>query len=212
MSVKSLVPAVMAVVLAGCGGLKSSAPAEQLYVLRPPQFAAPTTPRVEATLLVRRPQVQPGLDTARIAVLEPGHRLDYVAGASWSAPLGAVAGSLFTQSLKGSGRFAQVSDDASGVSADFVLAITLRRFEADYQVSGATPTVQLELECALISPHEHRQVASFDIATSAAAAANRQESIVAAFEQAAQAASVQLVERSAAFAAQSLAAPAPGGH
>jgi cholesterol transport system auxiliary component len=209
MLVKTLATAAaVALLLAGCTGLKSTAPTEQLYVLRPAPVAAAMAQPLKVVLQLRRPGAQPGLDTERIALALPGHRLDYYAGARWSAPLPQVTEALFLQSLRGSGRFAQVSGDVGGVGADYLLAVTLRRFEAEYTVTGGIPTVQLQLECVLVNQHEHRQVASFDIVSSAPAAANRQESVVAAFEQALQAASQQLVERTALQVATALAAEA----
>ena len=197
--------ATVMLLLAGCGGLKSNAVSEQLYVLR----AAPAGaggPRVEATLQLLHPVAQPGLDTARIALVQPGNRLDYYAGGRWAGTLADVAESLFVQTLRSSGRFSQVSSDAAGMGADFVLAVTLRRFEAEYAAAGAAPRVKLHLECTLSSSREHQQLAGFDIESAADADANRLGSVVAAMELAAQDAARQLVVKSAELAAQALAA------
>jgi cholesterol transport system auxiliary component len=202
--VVTAVAASAALLLAGCGGLKSSAAPEQRYVLRP-ALARAEGPRVDATLQLLRPVAQPGLDTARIALVQPGNRLDYYAGGSWAGPLADVAESLFAQTLRSSGRFAQVASDAAGMGADFVLAVTLRRFEAEYAAAGdAPPRVRLRLECTLSSRREHRQIAGFDIEAEADAGANRLGSVVAAMESAAQDAARQLVARSATLAAQAL--------
>jgi cholesterol transport system auxiliary component len=191
--------AATALLLVGCNPLKSNQPAEQLFVLRPAlaSQAAAGAPRVAATVQLLRPVAQPGLDTARIALVQPGNRLDYFAGGRWSGPLVDVAESLFAQTLRGSGRFAQVNSDAAGMGADFVLAVTLRRFEAEYDAVGGIPSVRVRLECTVSSRSEHRQIASFDIEASSAADANRLGSVVAAFERAAQDASAQLAARSA---------------
>jgi ABC-type uncharacterized transport system auxiliary subunit len=116
-----------------------------------------------------------------------------------------MAESLLVQTLRGSERFAQVASDAAGMGADLVLAVTLRRFEAEYAVAGEAPRVKLRLECTLSSRRAHRQVAGFDIESEAPAAANRLGSVVAAMELAAQDAARQLVARSADLAAQALA-------
>jgi cholesterol transport system auxiliary component len=196
--------------LTACGGLlKSTAPPEQLYVLRAAAAVAPTVAALPATLHLLPPVAQPGLDTARIALVLPGQRLDYYAGASWSGTLPDVAQSLLAQGLRDSGRFAQVNSDAAGMGADFVLAVTLRRFEAEYTAPGVAPQVEVQLDCTLSSRQEHRQVAMFSVRSSALADADRQGSVVAAFERAAQAAVAQLVERSAQAAAATLAATPP---
>ena len=192
--------------LAGCNPLKSTAPSQQLYVLRPAPAPATAPAPVPVTLLLLRPVAEPGLDTTRIALVQPGNRLDYFAGGEWAGSLAIVAESLFAQTLRSSGRFAQVSSDAAGSGADFVLAVTLRRFEAEYDAAGAAPRAVVRLECTLASRREHRQITTFDIDTHAAADANRLGSVVAAFEKAAQEASLVLAERAAQAAQAALAA------
>ena len=178
--------ALLMLCVAGCsGGLRSSAPAEQIYVLRPVPGPAPATARVEVTLQLLRPLAQPGLDTARIALLRSGNRLDYFAGGRWAGSLPEVVQSLLAQSLRQSGRFAQVSTDAAGMAPDFVLAVTVRHFEAWYDAGDGVPAAHVMLECTLSSRHEHRQVASFDVAAQVPADANRLGAVVAALERAA---------------------------
>ncbi len=206
-----LAPALVLLgLLAGCSGLKSAAPPEQRYVLRLPAITAGTLPgspaRVEATLQLLAPTAEPGLDTSRIALTQPGNRLDYYAGGRWSGSLVAVTESLLAQSLRASGRFAQVSTDAAGMGADLVLAVTVRRFEAAYDVVGGVPTAQLQWACTLSSRREHRQIAAFDVTAAVPAQANRLGSVVVALEQAAQVAATQLVDRAAVLAAAALAA------
>jgi ABC-type uncharacterized transport system auxiliary subunit len=202
--VVALAALTLPLLLADCGGLTGRAAPDQLYVLRP-ALAKGQGPRIDATLQLLRPVAGPGLDTARIALVRTGNRLDYFAGGSWAGPLPEVAESLFAQTLRGSERFAQVASDAAGMGADLVLAVTLRRFEAEYVVDGEAPHVRLRLECTLSSRRQHRQVAGFDIESEAPAATNRLGSVVAAMEVAAQDAALQLVARSADLAAQALA-------
>jgi cholesterol transport system auxiliary component len=198
---------LLALLLSACsGGLKSSAPSEQLYVLRPAAPAAISGAPVQATLQLLRPVAEPGLDTARIALLQPGNRLDYYAGGRWSGPLVDVMESLLARTLRGSGRFAQVSSDAAGMGADFALAVTLRRFEAEYDAAGGPPTARVVLECTVSSRREHRQIAGFDVAGSAPAQANRLGSVVLALEQAANEAAAGVVDQAARFSAAALAA------
>ncbi|MEY4762816.1 MAG: hypothetical protein RLZZ200_2672 [Pseudomonadota bacterium] len=184
----------LSLALAGCGGLTSRSPVEQLYVLHP--AAEPVEgPVVAATLQVLRPVAQAGLDTSRIALVQPGNRLDYFAGGRWAGPLEQVVESMLVQTLRGSGRFAQVASDGAGMGADLVLAVTVRRFEADYAGVEVAPVAKVRLECTLSSRRTHAQVAGFDIETSVAAGANRLGSVVAALEKAAQDATRQLVRR-----------------
>lgn len=201
MSARFLVAAAVAVLASGCSSFGGRT-GEQLYVLHAPVPPAAQAARVEATLQLLRPVAQPGLDTARIAVVQPGNRLDYFEGGRWAGSLEQVAESLFVQALRGSGRFAQVASDGAGMGADYVLAVTLRRFELEYASEGSAPKAKVVLECTLSSRREHRQLAGFDITTEAQAGANRLGSAVAALEQAAQDASRQMVERAAEIAAR----------
>lgn len=180
--------------LAACGGLTSRSPAEQLYVLHPARGAI-EGPRVDATLQLLRPVANPGLDTARIALVQPGNRLDYFAGGRWAGSLEQVVESLLVQTLRGSGRFAQVASDGAGMGADLVLAVTLRRFEVEYATAAATPVATVRLECTLSSRRTHQQLRGFDIEAAVPAEANRLGNVVAALEKAAQDASRQLVLR-----------------
>jgi ABC-type uncharacterized transport system auxiliary subunit len=192
----------LALLLTGCSSLGGRAE-EQVYVLHAPT-ATSAGARVEATLQLLRPVAQPGLDSARIAVAQPGNRLDYFAGGRWAGSLEQVAESLFVQTLRGSGRFAQVASDGAGMGADFVLAVTLRRFELDYAAPGGVPTAKVVLECTLSSRSEHRQLAGFNVVAETPAAANRLGSSVAALEHAAQDAARQMVDRAADIAALAL--------
>lgn len=195
-----------AALLSACGGLTSRSPAEQLYVLHPAQGTV-DGPRVEATLQLLRPVANPGLDTARIALVQPGNRLDYFAGGRWAGSLEQVTESLLVQTLRGSGRFAQVASDGAGMGADLVLAVTLRRFEVEYASTGATPVAKVRLECTLSSRRTHQQLRGFDVEAAVPAEANRLGSVVAALEKAAQDASRQLVLR---VAEASAGAVSPG--
>ena len=187
--------------LTGCGGLlKSKAPVEQVYVLHAAVPAArPATP-LAATIRVLRPNPQAGLDTNRIALTRPGNRLDYYAGSRWAGTLADVLGGLATQQLRASGTFAGVDGDRGGFGPDFVLAITVRRFEAEYRDDDSPPVARVTLECTLGRRDTRETLASFDADISVAADANRLGSVVAALEQAAQQAVAEVIARSAAAA------------
>jgi cholesterol transport system auxiliary component len=187
--------------LAGCSLFKSNAPVEQLYVLRPaaPVAAAATVP---GGLAVPRPVVDPGLDSPRIALVRPGNRMDYYAAARWGGSLSDVLHSLLGQRLRTSGAFGVVDTDRGGVGAQYVLNVTVRRFEAEYGADAdGAPTAHVAFECTVVDRGARRTLASFDIATSAPADANRMGAVVAALERAANDAISQVIERSAAAVA-----------
>lgn len=193
-----LAPLAMSVLLAGCGGLlRSTAPAEQTFRLRSALPAVSNVAAIKTTLQLLPVAVQPGLDTTRIALVRPGNRLDWYADARWAGSLNDVVTALLAQSLRDSGRFAQVATDAAAMDADVVLAVTVRRFEAEQSAQGALPVAQVRLECTLSSLTAHRQLAAFTATAAVPAGANRLTDVVAALEQAAQQAVAEVVEQAA---------------
>jgi cholesterol transport system auxiliary component len=176
--------ALLALLLAGCGGLRSDASPDRIYVLKAAQPAAPATTIVPGMLVVQRPAVQPGLETDRIALTRPGNELDFFAASRWGGSLPAVLGAFAVQSLAGS--FATVAGAERGAGAgDFELLITARHFEAEYAQGGA-PVVRVALDCLLVAAAPRRVVGGCDVDVREPAADNRMGAIVTAFEQAAQ--------------------------
>lgn len=174
---------VMAAALAACGGLRSDAAPEQVYVLNavPPAAAANPVPGV---LVVPRPAVQPGLDTDRIALTRAGNELDYYASSRWGGDLSQVLGAFARQSIAGG--FATVSSGGQGVGpASHELLLTVRHFEAAYGDGGA-PEVRVALECLLVATAPRRVLGSCDTDVREPAGENRMAAIVLAFERAAQ--------------------------
>ncbi len=198
-------------VLAGCTGLlHSTAPPEQTYYLRAPQAtlaaggvaseggsaAAAPVPRA-ASVRVARPAAAPGLDSPHIMLVRNDQRMDFYSGSRWPGAAPDVIGALAVQTLRASGAWSSVEDAASPFPSDYLLQITLRRFEADYTSGGAAPTVYVTLECIIGHRQGREVIATFVAAASAPAGANRQGEVVAAFEQAATAALGELAQRAA---------------
>ena len=186
--------------LAGCSGLfQSKAKPEQIYFLRAPAVAtsapaaqpgdsaaapaaAPTT--MPATLRVTRPLASPGLDTARIMLVQTDHRMNFFSGSRWPAPVTQLVEALAVETLRATGAWTSVEDSASPFPSDYLLQIHVRRFEADYTEGGGAPVVHVVLECVVGRRQGREVLATFTASGSAAAAANRQAEVVAAFEQA----------------------------
>jgi cholesterol transport system auxiliary component len=176
--------AIVAAALAACGGLRSDAAPDQIYVLNAvrPAAAANVVPGV---LVVARPVVQPGLDTDRIALTRGGNELDYYATSRWSGSLPQVLGAFARQSIAGG--FATVSSGGPGVGAvDYELLLTVRQFEAAYGNGGGAPEVRISLECLLVATVPRRVLGSCDTEGRAPAGENRMGAIVQAFERGAQ--------------------------
>jgi cholesterol transport system auxiliary component len=181
----------------GCAGLlHSTAAPEQTYLLRapvPPAASAPAAPPGAAlanpaglpSIRVLHPDADPGLDSARIILVQPDHRLSFYAASRWPGPVPDLIGALALETLRASGAWQSVQDSDSPFPSDFLLRITVRRFEADYTGGGPAPDVHVVLDC-VIGRREGREVlASFIAQGTATAAADRMSAVVAAFEQAA---------------------------
>jgi len=186
--------------LTGCSGLfQSKAKPEQVYFLRAPAVAtsapaaqpgdsavasaaAPAT--MPATLRVTRPLASPGLDTARIMLVQTDHRMNFFSGSRWPAPVTQLVEALAVETLRATGAWTSVEDSASPFPSDYLLQIHVRRFEADYTEGGGAPVVHVVLECVVGRRQGREVLATFTASGSAAAAANRQAEVVAAFEQA----------------------------
>ncbi len=202
----------------GCTGLfHSTARPEQIYYLRAPapSDAAGGAP-AGASLRVGHPMADPGLDTSHIILREPDHRMSFYAGSRWPSPVPDVVAALAVQTLRASGNWSSVEDSASPFPSDYLLQITVRRFDADYSGGAAAPEVNVVFEC-IIGRREGRDVVgSFVVSASAPAAANRQADVVGAFEQAVGSAlealrqqAASAVRADAAHGAQNPTSPAP---
>lgn len=189
---------VLAALVAGCGGLRSDAPADQIYVLNA-EAAAGGANAVPGVLVLARPSVQPGLDTDRIALTRGGNELDYYAASRWGGSLAQVLGAFGRQALAGA--FTTVVGSGQGVGqVDFELLLTVRHFEAAYGGSGA-PEVRVALDCMLVATTPRRVLGNCDADVREPAGDNRMGPIVQAFERAARRAFAEVRSKAVAAAA-----------
>ena len=194
-----LLAAAAMALLTACSGLSSHEVPERIYILRA-GVGSGSAP-VKAALTVVRPVVHPGLDTNRIAVVRPGNELDYFAASRLGEPLPKVLAALALQSMSGDGGFATVlSAERAGVPADFEMQLTARRFEAEYTASGATPSVQVALDCLLVASNPRRVLGDCSGAATEAATADRMGEIIPAMERAAQKALAEVRAKAVALA------------
>jgi ABC-type uncharacterized transport system auxiliary subunit len=111
-----------------------------------------------------------------------------------------VVETLAIDTLRASGNWASVHDAPSPFAADYLLQITIRRFEADYTGggAGAAPKVYVTLDCTIARRIGRELLTSFVAEGVADAEADRMSAVVAAFEKAANTALASMAERSAA--------------
>jgi cholesterol transport system auxiliary component len=222
----------IAVLVSGCSGLlHSEAPPVQVYYLRAavsPTLAAneqqqaldaartaAATPAKSSptdappTLQVPRPQADPGLATELITLMQSDHRMDHYAASSWPGALPDVVETLAIDTLRASGHWAAVHDAPSPFTADYLLQINIRRFEADYTGGGDTPKVYVTLDCTIARRLGRELLTSFVAEGAADASANKMSEVVAAFEKAANLALATMAQRSAEAVRMSTARSTP---
>jgi cholesterol transport system auxiliary component len=186
--------------LSGCSGLHADAPPAQIYILRATARAAEDAPPAAnaPTIQVSRVSADPGLTTQLITHVRSDHRLDYYLGSRWASDLPEVVETLAIDTLRASGAWSAVHESPTPFLADYVLQINVRRFEADYTDGGVAPKIHVVFDCTLARRLGRDLVASFVAEGVAPAEENRLSAVVAAFEQAANAALTTMADRSAA--------------
>jgi cholesterol transport system auxiliary component len=177
---------------AACTGVfHSSAKPEQIYFLRAPAApagaAATPLPVTALSLRVLTPLAAPGLDTTHIMLVQADHRMSFYTASRWPGRLPEVVETLAVQTLRSSSAWSAVMDSSSPFPSDYMLRVSVRRFEADY-TSGTPPTVHVVLDCSVGRRAARELLASFSVSGEATAAADRMGEVVGAFEQAAGAA------------------------
>ena len=203
---RMLIFTAAAALAAGCfGGLRNETPAPLIYRIDAPALASGAPLAVD--LLVVVAEAAPGLDHAGIAGRWPGQRLDYLSGARWADRLPLLLQSALIESLQDSGRLRSVQGDLGRFHATHVLAVKVQVFEADY-TAGAVPTARVVLAATLGRQVDRRVLASFSVATSQPAAANRLTEVVAALDAAFGRAATEVATRSFDAVAADLQAPA----
>lgn len=174
--------------LAACGGslFQSKLNPPSVYLLS--AHSGRAGPEIAANLLVLKPQVRAGLDTPRIAALYPDRHLDFYAGAVWSAPLDEVIQQLAVENFRQRGNFRNVVSDASLVAAEYWLEIEVIDFQAEYTAGRSAPTVHVRFSARLGDTATRHVLGRFEASETRVAADNRLAAIVAAYEEAANAA------------------------
>lgn len=171
--------------------LKSKVDEPSVYVLHTGTVATANV-AYPVSLSVALPTATPGLDVNRIAVLKNHNQLDYFFGARWGGSAPQVMQSFLVSYLQAQQGLKSVNTDGLPVSSDYLLALELRDFQAEYASDTGAPTVRVTLSGSLIRISSRAAVTNLQASATVAAKDNRLSDVVTAFETAAEQASGEI--------------------
>ena len=184
---------LMLVMLTGCVGdiLKSKVDEPAVYVLHTGNVTTASV-AYPVSLSVALPTAAPGLDVNRIAVLKNHNQLDYFFGARWGGSAPQVVQSFLVSYLQSQQGLKSVTIDGLPVSSDYLLALELRDFQAEYASDNAAPTVRVTLSGSLINIKSRATATNLQASATVAARNNNLSGVITAFESATQQASAEI--------------------
>lgn len=161
----------------------SDTPVPTSYVLAPAPAASPNTTVIPVDISVSRPDLAPGLDSDRIAVLR-GRLLDYYRGVRWGSRTIELIQTLVVDSLEDQKLFRSVTAEQARVAGDYVLDLQVRDFQAEYADGADRPVIHVALIGRLIRVIDRELVATVSSQARAEAQEERMSAVTAAFERA----------------------------
>ncbi len=181
---RSAVPAIAAIALAGCSVLGSggTSPRATIYAPDVRVQADPAWPSVQWQLAIGGASASRMIDSPRINVRPTPAELQVYAGASWAQPSTDMIEDTLLRAFEDSGRIDAVARSDTGIRADYKLVLDLRRFESDY-AGRAMPDATIEIAAKLLYNRDQRVAASRTFLQAAPAASTEIDDVVAAFEQ-----------------------------
>lgn len=196
---------------AACGGslFESDIPVPRHYVLAPapPASSATSSAASAVDLAIGRPDVAPGLDTSRIAVLR-GRELDYFRAAQWGGNVTETVQSLLVSTLQDQQLFRSVTAEQTRVSGTYLLDPEVRDFQAEYVDGKSAPDIRVTIVARVIRIGDRRLVDTISATSVRSAAENRMTAVAAAFEAASQQVALELSSNAARIIANDVQAVA----
>ena len=188
-----LLPCALLASLAGCS-LLSGGGRDTITIYSPAVRvqADPTWPQVNWQLVVAKPSAARMVDSPRINVRPTPSELEVYKGATWAQPATDMLEDAVLRGFEDSGRINGVARTATGIRADYKLALDVRRLEADYR-GQATPAAVIEVNAKLIHVVDQRVVADRTFRQSEDAGSTAVPQVTAAFERGLQELTSQIV-------------------
>lgn len=171
--------------LGGCGGnVLGLGPPEAgiIYPMRP-VFPAGSGAKVRWALAILRPDVKPGLDSDRIALIQPDGSMDYYAKANYPDRLPALIQQALLDGFEASGRIDAVAPEQAALHAEYDLITEVKDFGAHYAQADGIPQVRVSLTAKLATAHGRAIVSGFSSSQAATASANSAGAVAQALQQ-----------------------------
>ena len=182
----------LAFALAGCStlGLASTPKPDDIYDLAAPTAFDGATKRSSAQLLVPLPSASDALASEQIAVRSRGGSISYLPGVSWSDQLPPLVQTIMVRAFENSGRVKAVGKPGESLAIDDQVIVDIRAFELD--VTGS-PVARVTLGVKLLDERTGKVRASRVFDVSRPSASDRPKDAIAAIDQAASAAVIDVV-------------------
>jgi len=179
--------------LSACGGNLLGPPdAGTLYPVRPP-FPAGSGEKVGWALSILRPDVAAGLDTDRIALMQPDGSMDYYAKANFPDRVPPLVQQALLDAFEASGRIDAVAPEQAALHADYNLVTEVKDFASHYAQADGIPKVTVSITAKLTTAHGRAIVGSFSTSQTVNASVNSAGAAAQALQQALGAAVTQIV-------------------
>jgi cholesterol transport system auxiliary component len=145
-------PTIIALALAGCGGLFGGSSPAQLYRVAPVHAFPPGLPHLPVQILIDEPLAPAGLDTTRIAVSRSAVSIEYFADSEWTDRVPLMVQAALLESFEDSKALSAINRESVGLHADFILKTEIRHFEALYDSPDQAPEVWVTIIARLVNP------------------------------------------------------------
>lgn len=170
--------------LAGCSALDKATSSPELYTLNAPTGFLPG-PEVRWQLVVTEPTAPRQLDTDYIALEPAPTEVKYFEDARWAERAPRMIQTLLVEAFENSGRVVAVGRQAIGLRSDFVIALELRAFQAEYHgLSGPAPRIHVRLNAKILLQPQQVITTAENFDAVVMAKSNSVKAVIAAFNEA----------------------------
>lgn len=181
--------------LSACGGNLLGPPnTGSIYPVRPVFTAPASGSAVTWSLAILRPTVPGGLDSDRIALLQPDGSMDFYAKANLPDRAPNIIQSALLEGFESSQRIAAVAREQDALHADYNLVVEVKDFETKYATPDGIPQAVVVMSAKLVTAHGRKIVQTFLTAQTVNATANSAGAAAQALSQALGAGVTQIVD------------------